>query len=290
MSANEYLKQVLNTHLIDQHSIESKELENNKGAVTRVLQAAYSDAPVLRVGGSYAKGTMIRDKYDLDILCYFQSENNSAGETLKEIFENVKESLSDDYFIEEKRSALKIQSKEKSNLHIDVVPGRFFDDSQVDAFLYQSEGEKERLKTNPDIHIKIILDSGQQDTISLMKLWAFRWQVPIKTFVLELMIVKLLDGMKGEALEKRLAHLMVSMSENIDSLFVEDPANPNNDLSILWNDSVKSHVKNAAQQCYSLIETGNWSAIFGEVNIQSTEEDMASAVNATPHKSVPYAC
>ena len=39
------------------------------------------------------------------------------------------------------------------DFHLDVVPGRFTDDTKSDCFLFQNGADKERLKTNLQVHI-----------------------------------------------------------------------------------------------------------------------------------------
>ena len=51
------------------------------------------------------------------------------------------------------------------DFHIDVVPGRFTDETKADAYLYQCGGDKKRLKTNLDVHLDHVRDSGVTDAI-----------------------------------------------------------------------------------------------------------------------------
>src|SRR5205807_9442043 len=136
-----------------------------------------------------AKGTLIRESYDLDVAFYMPNENNEAGETLKDIFNNVLNELAKHYYAEARTSAIRLRSKDPSSFgrdfHIDVVPGRFTDDKTSDCFLYQNGGEKERLKTNLDVHIAHIRDSGVVDAIRLLKLIRVRNALRLKHFVFE---------------------------------------------------------------------------------------------------------
>ena len=55
-----------------------------------------------------AKGTMNREAYDLDIICYFAHDDTSAGKTLEEIYNNVSEALKGNYIVEPKGSAVRL--------------------------------------------------------------------------------------------------------------------------------------------------------------------------------------
>src|SRR5437899_1372028 len=165
MTNNEYLSVILTAQTLGEESDELKALQERRAEVEKILRDHFQESsPTIRYGGSKAKGTMIRDSYDLDIICYFSHDDTGAGETLEDIYNNASKVLSDTYFVEPKASALRLKDKNPSTLgldfHIDVVPGRFVDASKGDAFLYVSTGEKKRLKTNLDVHIKYVKDSG----------------------------------------------------------------------------------------------------------------------------------
>src|SRR6266513_1722782 len=204
MTTKDYLTKVLASQTLADDSDELKALQEQRAKVEQLLRDRFKDSsPTIRYGGSKAKGTMIRDAYDLDIVCYFPHDDTSAGETLEDIYNNVRTALATAYVVEPKGSALRLKdSSEKTrgvDFHIDVVPGRFTDDKKSDAFLYRSTGEKKRLKTNLDVHIKHVKDSGVIEAIRLVKLWKVRNGLSIKNFVLELAVIKLLNGtIKGQ--------------------------------------------------------------------------------------------
>ena len=55
--------------------------------------------------------------------------------------------------------------------------------------------------------------------------------LPIRTFVLELAAIKLLDGKKNKSISTQMEHFWTELRDNSANLSVEDPANPNgNDL------------------------------------------------------------
>jgi tRNA nucleotidyltransferase (CCA-adding enzyme) len=160
MDTTEYLIQILKQESLTNESAEIKAIWKERENVERILLGQFNESkPTIRYGGSKAKGTMIRSNYDLDITCYFDRDDNKAGTTLEEIFNNVQKALETEYFVVRKTSALRLESKSASTkgiyFHIDVVPGRFIDEEKVsdDVFLHQTMGEKVRLKTNLQKHI-----------------------------------------------------------------------------------------------------------------------------------------
>lgn len=82
MNENEYLRSVIEAHQLDETSDEAVAAMTVKNEVERLIRSKLSSAvPVIEIAGSYAKGTMIRDHYDLDVVCYFQNDETEAGET-----------------------------------------------------------------------------------------------------------------------------------------------------------------------------------------------------------------
>ena len=144
MTPTEYLNALLKSQNLEEGSTEIKDLRKHRGEVETLIRAKFP-SPTIRYGGSKAKGTMIRDSYDLDLPCYFSNDDTSAGDTLEEIFESVKAALAQDYWVEVKASALRLRSKDmKTDFHIDVVPGRFTDDAEADALERPSDRQAQR--------------------------------------------------------------------------------------------------------------------------------------------------
>ena len=285
MSTNEYLQKVLKSQKLENDELEA--LEKNRGEVEKVLRDKFGSGPTIRYGGSKAKGTMIRDSYDLDIICYFESDDTSAGDTLKDIYDSVKKCLDSTYYVEPKKSALRIETKEeKVYFHIDVVPGRYTDEKKEDVFLYQSNGDKDRLQTNLQKHINYVKDSGLTDVIKLIKYWKIRNGLQIKTFILELLVIEILkDTEEREGLDICLKKFWEQLKDKVDEIEIEDPANPTgNDLSELFDDSIKDSLSSLAKRALETTEQQGWEAVFGEMKSMDDEEKIKS-INVIKEKN-----
>ena len=70
---------------------QERTLQAHKKEVTDFLRTEFGDEPKIKYAGSREKGTMIKDNYDLDIVCYFPSTDTRS---LKEIREDVSNHLS----------------------------------------------------------------------------------------------------------------------------------------------------------------------------------------------------
>jgi hypothetical protein len=116
------------------------------------------------------------------------------------------------------------------------------------------------------VHLKRVKESGLTDAIRLAKLWKVRNPLPIRTFVLELLVIKLLAGMKNKSIWKQMECFWTELRDNSANPSVEDPANPNgNDLSGCLDDALKSQLAAAAKRTLDQIDSHGWEAVFGKV-------------------------
>ncbi len=285
MTPSKYLENLLASQDLSEKQEEA--LQSHKNEVTAFLREEFGDDPVIKYAGSREKGTMICDRYDLDIVCYFPSSDERS---LKEIREDVATRLSKKYLLTHKASAERILDLKGADapgdFHIDVVPGRFITDTK-DVFLHVAQGDKERMQTNLKIHIDHIVDSGCVSIIRLIKLWAHRNNIKIKTFILELFVVQTLSGYQNKGdLEKGFIKVLEAFRDNFASSRIIDPANTNNIVSQLVDDSEKRNISQAAKMVLKTIQDSNeiesWKVLF-ESNIKqnnSGNSKSASAVTA----------
>jgi len=287
MTAADHLNSVLANQKFESNDQGLKDLRAKRDEVETLLRSSFSSCtPSIRYAGSYAKNTMIRESYDLDIVCYFDHEDTAAGSSLKEIYENVRDVLGTKYVVQPKTSALRLEegNGDKKYTHIDVVPGRFTDDSRSDAFIFQNGAEKNRLKTNIDTHVSHIRDSGLTDAICLAKLWRERSGFSVKTFILELLVVNALAGFKKKPIDEQLIHLWEVLRDSIDNLTVEDPANPEgNDLSQVFA-SQKPVLQYAAETTLRTLEASGWESVFREENGGLGDAERAALISSIPQR------
>jgi hypothetical protein len=263
MSDVEYLENIIAANSLEEGSAELDALRAARKRVEATLRAELGNDPVIRYGGSHGKGTMVTTSYDLDLLCYFPRDADDAGDTVEALWTAVKEALEKEYAVDEKRSALRVRDDDGDGyLHIDVVPGRFIDESSGDVFIHQNDGDKKRLKTNPETHLAHVRESGVRDAIKLSKIWRDRYAVPVKTFVLELLVIKLLDDLREDALDDQLRHVLTEFRDHSDDMSIVDPANSGNDLGPLLDRS-REELRGAADSALLVVERQGWRALFG---------------------------
>ncbi|MFV8256651.1 hypothetical protein ACNQKP_02530 [Bdellovibrio bacteriovorus] len=296
MDANKFLKDLLKAHEVAPDSKEMKALEEERAKVEKLINAEYADTkPTIKFGGSKAKGTMILESYDLDLPVYF-ANGDRKDESLHDIYKSMAKCLEKEYHVEQKRSALRLKKKGKQNEHedfrIDVVPGRYTDDTKTDSYLYvNDQSEKERLKTNLQTHVDHVKDSGFLGEIRLLKLWKVRNNIEVKTFILELLTIKILsDDKYNETFEKNLKHIWTKIRDGIDDITLEDPANPSgNDLSKIFTSSMKADLKAAAKSALKKVEQEDgWYAVFGEAKLESQKSYASAYVSPNDVRSKPW--
>ena len=231
---------------------------------------------------------MIREDYDLDEVANFRNEDKAPGETLAEIYENVAHLVGKHYSVRRKRSALRLGMKDGRDLKVDLVPGRYIDATMTDVFIHQNEGDKDWLKTNIVKQVAHIGGSGCTDEIMLGKLW--RTRIGVKTFPLELLVIEALRLDGSGSLEQRFAHVLAVFAEDIDSLRIEDPANPNgNDLSYALPDSLRQEIAKVARNTLAAARQYGWEHVFGKTGaravaprVQILRSAAAAAVPTRP--------
>jgi hypothetical protein len=269
MSDKGYLQTLLDNQMLDESELDT--LSEHRKEVESFLREEFGSTPTIKYGGSKAKGTMIQESYDLDIICYFPDTENR---TLKEIYDDAKNVLGKNYIVDPKTSAIRIidLKHENGDYHIDVVPGKFIDKDKSDAFLHISTAEGERMQTNIDTHIKTIKDSQCQEVIKLIKLWKVRNGINFRTFVLELAVIRAMDDFSDkDDLEKSLREALLFLKDNIQNVKLVDPANSNNIVSEILSEADKAIISMSAENSLEIIESvdepgeSEWKRVFREV-------------------------
>ena len=267
MTPEDFLEDLLESQ--DLTPQQETDLQKHKKEVSDFLLAAFDTTPKIKYAGSREKGTMIRDRYDLDIVCYFPHTDTRS---LKEIRDDVSSRLSERYLMQDKPSSERILDLKGAaapgDFHIDVVPGRFIEGSD-DVFLHVAYGDRERMQTNLKTHIDYIVNSDCVPIIRLVKLWAHRNRVRIKTFVLELFVVDALSGSSNKGnLKEGFLESLEAFKDSFTTTQLVDPANTNNIVSRLVSVADKAAVEQAADAAFTALDSSDnvadWKSVFQE--------------------------
>ena len=252
MTSQEYLQWLLNSQNIGETELAlMRQLRDRIETRLRTLQGS----PRFYYAGSYGKNTIIKARYDLDIVVYWP---NDVNYTIEGIYTAVGEQLRSEFrFVNSKTVCWEVPFD--NGFHLDVVPGRAIDTSFREANLYRTDTGT-TLKTSIKTHIDTVRSSGRRDAIRLLKLWRERRQVPFKkSFLLELLTIQGTNGARFDDLPAQVASALTYIRDNIETRQVLDPANSNNSLSDDISSGDKTRIRLAAQAALS---ASSWSEVF----------------------------
>ena len=207
----------------------------------------------------FIKYTAIKSKYDIDIGLQF---NNEDFETLEVMFDDVKSTLTKEYGQANTRDQ-NVSIRVQINGHdIDIVPGRKIVNGEHDVFLHIQRDDDTRIKSNLHIHVNLIKNFSELETIKLLKIWRIRKDFKFKSFALELMVKKALEDETILGLDNKFQFMMNYIVENIDTISLTDPANSNNSISDSLTNSQKDSIKKYANRALKCIENNKWEKVF----------------------------
>jgi hypothetical protein len=252
MSNQSYLEAVLRAQNLQRGEFE--QLVSLRKQIEEQL-SVFQGQPRFYYGGSYGKDTLIRASYDLDIVMYWPHD---CGYTLEGMFTAVRDQLRKHWaFVIPKNVACRLPFE--GGFHIDVVPGRALNTTFRYANLYRSE-TGQPLQTSIKVHIDAVRKSGRRELIRLLKLWKVRYQVPIRSFVLEQLAIAGASGTSLTDLEPQLNAALTHIRDRIETAQITDPANTNNNLADTMSVQEKAAAKRAA---VAAIAARTWGDVFG---------------------------
>ena len=211
------------------------------------------------MSGSFKKKTMIKRHYDLDMVIIWSPEFKPLKD-LKDLFYTVKDALNSKWKrIEKKRVGWRIPYE--NEFHVDVIPTiQDIYDSEY-SYLYNCY-EKTKLRTSMKIHMEHIERHNRRDVIKLLKLWKYRQDVPIKTFLLEIMIHLACYEVNRESLSDQLEAVFEYIANNIVNKEFYDPANRDNIISADLTRREKNEIRDKAHKA---LNREYWGQIFKNI-------------------------
>jgi len=247
---NKHLKEVLETHKMHHVQDFVNKVKKRREEVKGKLQDRYGSDKYSSFGsGSFAKHTAINVKFDLDLVEPFK--HNAFG-TLQEMFDSVHDFLADEYkntgvTIRKQKVSIgisfPIENGDEKPVELDVVPGRelsdddYLDSHDLNLFFNEDHwGFKKGTSQKTNIQKQISHIEGktsERQIIRLLKIWKKQKGKKYKSFVIELAVIKALDGYDGDnELWPRLKYTMEYLRDHIaeSSFHLYDPGNTNNDV------------------------------------------------------------
>ncbi|MFZ2031751.1 MAG: hypothetical protein WAU68_15680 [Vitreimonas sp.] len=280
------LRQILESEYLDPDGAEIAEIERVRREVeTRIKSAFGFGGMSFRYGGSKAKGTILKSSYDLDLLCYFHRDNASAGSTLEDIYQSVARELGRHYVIDPRTTAIRLFASGSKNvgpgLRVDVVPGRFIEGNSGDVHLHQEGGEKDHLKTNPDVHINYVLNFEGHEELCALKLWRVKSRLQMRQFAFELLSIDLLRKHRGPGLSARVEAVLRDIAAMQSAPAITDPANGGNNLGEHVAPAIWRELQQAAADTIRNLPGMGWSGVLMTAPVAADPGPLRAAVRST---------
>ncbi len=243
MGDKEFLRTVLNGLEPPQSQVDS--LVRLRDNVRSCIFDNVGGKKSMFMAGSFKKKTMIKRHYDLDMFNIwdpgFVPLNN-----IKDLFYMVKDALNTKWSrIWKKRVGWRIPYE--NEFHVDVIPSIEDENDPKFSYLYNCY-ENTTLRTSMQVHMEHIERYNRRDLIKLLKLWKYRQDVPLKTFLLEIMIHLACYDLTSESLSDQLKTVLEYITKNIVNKQFYDPANQDNIISTDLTVQERYEIRNKANK------------------------------------------
>lgn len=264
----------------------SKEIKDGyRNPLEKDLNSYFEDIPNYRYGGSLAKMTANSNSCDIDLLCYFGSDNNDS---LGTIYNNTLKALTKaSYLVEPKNSAICVKGKlgeDKWDTTVDVVPGKYTsNDDNKDVYLWCRK-DRCRLKSNPEVQINKVLKSDCKDLVRILKLYRTFNNFKFKSFYLEIFAIDIVqpefrdDDNLYDKLVKFCSHYA-----DIGKLKIYDPANSANDINSIHTDYEFEIIRNKIEELYRALLTNDENTVYCCLNNKPYDVDNGYINDAKSH-------
>lgn len=268
MNNTKYLREVLDTHSMSKIEGIVAKHRNRRDEISQAISEKFGERSYKPFqSGSFAKHTATNIKFDMDIVVPFKK---TAFGTLQEMFDSVYNFLAEEYrgtgaTIRKQKVSIGIcfplEQGEDKPIEVDVVPGRelkiadYLETRDLNLCFNEDHwGFKKGScqKTNIQKQIEHIKGKeNEREVIRLLKIWKNQNNKNYKSFVIELAVIRALDGYDGSTdLWQRLRFVLGYLSEHVaeSSFHLYDPGNSGNDvigtMDFYERNSLKSDMEN----------------------------------------------
>jgi hypothetical protein len=248
LEADEYLRSLLTFEAVNT-SITSPVLTVRAELMPVLREWAGDNLLAVHPSGSFAKGTAIRSGTDIDLLL---SLCGPGRMTLREVHESLFDALVAAGH-RPRRQNVSINIKQ-NGYSVDLVPGHQQNPATADHSLYVRKSDT-WIKTNIQKHIAYVRGAKRADEIRVVKLWRNQHGLDFPSFYLEMVAIRVLAARATPYLAGNVSAVFEYLRDALMHARFVDPANSNNVLSDLLNDSEKREIAAAAR---SALATARW--------------------------------
>ncbi len=266
-SKSEYLHDVLDSYKMGHVEELMDKYKKKRDEIKEEIEKEYTDKLAQNPinSGSYAKHTAINIKFDIDLFIPFKKGSFAS---LEEMYEDIYDFFTNsDRFFDPQLSQCKRQRTsigmkfyiEDEEIDMDVVPGR---EIEIDEYvktgnvnLFDSKGDQRSIKTNVKKHIELISGKNvERSIIRLLKVWKYRNGIDIRSFLIELFVLKAFGNIKTGNLWDKLEAVFCFIKDNIKTIKLVDPANTNNVVTDTLTENEKNTIENTTKNMLDRIE------------------------------------
>lgn len=207
--------------------------------------------------GSHVKGTAIKGKSDFDIFARFYRDSFSLEDMYHTVYEVLNNKFKNNSLVEivkQKKSIGLIFNLRGEKVKIDVVPMRDIDNNPKNTAsnLYVHKlglfANSSFTKTNMPLQALVRLTLSQKNIIMILKKWKEDNQLPISSYMIQLIVIKVFERNKGNIPRKltdKLLMVLRFIANNIGSMRLISIENSNNDVNNI-SDYDKNVIRNEA--------------------------------------------
>lgn len=207
--------------------------------------------------GSHVKGTAIKGKSDFDIFARFNRDSFSLEDMYHTVYEVLNNKFKNNSLVEivkQKKSIGLIFNLRGEKVKIDVVPMRDIDNNPNNTasnlYVHQQGllANSSFTKTNIPLQASVRLTQTQRRIIMILKKWKEDNQLPMSSYMIQLLVIKAYEKNKANIPRKltdKLLMVLQFIADNISSTRLISIENSNNDVNRI-SDYDKNVIKNEA--------------------------------------------
>lgn len=242
-------------NILPKYQVPSNEIEDLQQVYNELwnndLKDIHQYNPRHYYGGSYAKGTMIKGSYDLDLVIYFGSNFTNPTKELSYYVENL---LNKKYNVTRYGVASQLKYR---GYDVDIVVGKAKDETFQYATLWNSKDEIE-MRSSLTLHVDNVADVEQ--IVRIFKIWRLNHKLNWHKLAMEQTIVRVLKDKRKTDFGDCFKEVLLDIKSNIDNVKFSDPANCNNPIFV--NKNERNRIKEVAEKCYNLLTINNFDKVI----------------------------
>ena len=245
INTDEYLDMFASSIAVDRNSRIFKLGEKKCEEIISFLEKEfkYELSKVPFQWGSHVKGTAIEGKSDFDIFARFNRDSFSLEEMYHTVYEVLNNKFKNNSLIDimkQKKSIGLIYNFHGEKVKIDIVPMREIvnNPNNTASNLYVNEkglfAKSTFTKTDIPLQASVRLTQTQKKIIMILKKWKEDNQLPISSYMIQLLVIKAYNWNKAyipRKLTDKLLMVLQFIAYNINSIRLISIENSNNDVN-----------------------------------------------------------